>query len=281
MQVNGDQFLKNIEKEQAKNQPTPPPHSQEEMNGYYNNFNEYPSTNSELDDIRLQETKNNKQKYILFGLSLVLLFLITIVTLRLLSSDNENKNNFTDNNLIDEKTYTFAQKDTTKTQNNLNIDEIEQAQDNLNQQKQDIVPKQQPKQSDLFELESKENENSIKQTEVVNETAKPFTPDVIEEIKIKNVATKQEKPKTNTKPIPDIKGFYIQVGAFTKAPDEKLLKKISANNYNYIVHKMDVKGTMYNKVLIGKYNSRAEAQKEIPTIKSLFNKYAYILKVDR
>jgi DedD protein len=291
MKVNGDEFLKNLERQQQRNNAAQNPQLSQNLESYYNNINENPnnSGDQELDDIRLESSNNNKQKYILFGLSLVLLFLITIVTLRLLSDDKE-KNNFSDNNLIEENNYNFVQKENKDINNKLNIDEIVQAEENIKVQtsKENNTLKQQPER-DLFGLEKgienqKEKtaqtlekivekqtiqEISIEQPKPVIKKPTPVVQKVIEEKKEKQIKV----------PSSVIKGIYIQVGAFTKLPDKKLLAKLKTNNYPFVIHKMDIKGKTYNKVLIGGYKNRAEAKTHLDNVKQLFNKNAYILRI--
>jgi DedD protein len=291
MKVNGDEFLKNLERQQQRNSAAQNPQLSQNLESYYNNINENPnnSGDQELDDIRLESSNNNKQKYILFGLSLVLLFLITIVTLRLLSDDKE-KNNFSDNNLIEENNYNFVQKENKDINNKLNIDEIVQAEENIKvQTSQEKNTLKEKPQRDLFGLEKEitnEEEKTAQALEKIVEkqaiqeipvaTPKPIikkpTPITKESVQVK-------KDNQDKVPSSAIKGIYIQVGAFTKLPDKKLLAKLKTNNYPFVIHQMDVKGKIYNKVLIGGYENRAEAKTHLDNIKKLFNKNAYILRI--
>ena len=296
MKVNGDEFLRNLQKEQSKNakqqESNNSAHLQESLDNYYNNINENPINNNdqELDDIRLNNQSNNKQKYILFGLSLVLLFLITIVTLRLLSED-KTKNNFTDNNLIvEDKKYDFAKTQNKSLDKSLDIEKIVQAEENIKTQPQEEKQEETQKQtSDIFGLEKETTQNTPKET-VIKEIVKPkkenLTPKekVVQKTVIINDPVQEEKlekeQKTNSAPIPkDVIGTYIQVGAFTKFPDKILLKKLKDGNYNFIIHKMEVKGKLYNKVLIGKYDSKNAAVKDIVKVKQNINPNAYILRI--
>jgi len=279
MKVNGDEFLRNIEKQQARTNNSSSTHLHSDMDNYYNNINENPnnSGDQELDDIRLNRGSNNKQKYILFGLSLVLLFLITILTLRLLSED-KTKNNFTDNNLITEEsykevsTYTKEPLQTQQSTKSLDINKIEQAEENIKAEPEETTTQIQTKaQSDLFELEKEKQKE-----EVVIETPKPKEPEVKKVIK-KEI--QKETPKPIVKNNSSVAGIYIQVGAFTKAPDKVLLAKLKKNNLNYITHKMEIKGTLYTKVLVGSYKSRVDALQDLSTVKKNFNKNAYILRI--
>ena len=277
MKVNGDEFLKNIEKQQSRTQSSSSPHLQNDMSNYYNNINENPnnSGDQELDDIRLNKNNNNKQKYILFGLSLVLLFLITILTLRLLSED-KTKNNFTDNNLINEesykevKTYTKEPTQTKPSTKALDINKIEQAEENIKAEPQETtIQKETKAKSDLFELE--------KETETKKEPIKIAPAPQKQEVK--KVEIKKETPKPTPVNNSNVAGIYIQVGAFTKSPDKVLLSKLRKNNLKFITHKMEIKGTLYTKVLVGSYKTRADALQDLSTVKKNFNKNAYILRI--
>lgn len=293
MKVNGDEFLRNIEKQQARNNSSS--HLQDNLRNYYNNINENPinNDNQELDDIRLNQNNNNKQKYILFGLSLVLLFLVTILTLRLLSED-KTKNNFTDNNLINEDKQLDVEtkyNDTkeivkpyianTKT---LDINKIEQDEENIKVPKNEITTVEKKPISDVFGLEKEQNDVET----ITTETKETITPK-IETKKIVQEIVKKAEPKPIAKETiveskkesttTNVNGIYIQVGAFTKSPDQVLLNKLKKNNFKYIMHKMDVKGTLYTKVLVGSYPSRVVAMEDLSKIKSNINKNAYILRI--
>jgi DedD protein len=94
----------------------------------------------------------------------------------------------------------------------------------------------------------------------------------------------QAKPKrTYTAPssnISSISGYFIQVGATSKSfPDKRFLQKIKNSGYDYIVHKVNVKGRNITKVLVGPYNSRSEARNELSGVQSSLNPSAYIYRV--
>lgn len=64
------------------------------------------------------------------------------------------------------------------------------------------------------------------------------------------------------------KGFYVQVGSFANKPSEEFLKKIG--NYSYRVYAgTSSNGQQTTKYLIGPYNSRTEAARDLPNFKSL------------
>ncbi|TLD80545.1 SPOR domain-containing protein [Helicobacter sp. MIT 05-5293] len=63
------------------------------------------------------------------------------------------------------------------------------------------------------------------------------------------------------------KGFYIQVGSFANKPSDEFLKKIS--NYSYRVYAGTSNGQATTKYLIGPYNSRIEAGRDLPKFTTL------------
>ena len=67
---------------------------------------------------------------------------------------------------------------------------------------------------------------------------------------------------------------YVQVGSFSKKPNDKFLKKIKAGGYRYSIIQS---GGLY-KVRIGPYRSRSEAFSKLPSIRSAINKDAFLVK---
>ncbi|RUM66234.1 MAG: SPOR domain-containing protein [Sulfurimonas sp.] len=73
---------------------------------------------------------------------------------------------------------------------------------------------------------------------------------------------------------------YVQVGSFAQyAPNKAFLRKITGNGYSYTYYKVVIKGTPINKVIIGPFNSKAEARKALSTIRKRIEKGAFIIKV--
>ncbi|WP_104700484.1 SPOR domain-containing protein [Helicobacter marmotae] len=63
------------------------------------------------------------------------------------------------------------------------------------------------------------------------------------------------------------KGFYVQVGSFANKPSAEFLKQI--NNYSYRVYAGTSNGQPTTKYLIGPYNSRTEASRDLPNFKTI------------
>lgn len=59
-------------------------------------------------------------------------------------------------------------------------------------------------------------------------------------------------------------GFYLQVGAFSKAPNKDFLNKI--NVYSYRIQEILINSKVITRYLIGPYNTRAEAQKDYSNV---------------
>ena len=66
-------------------------------------------------------------------------------------------------------------------------------------------------------------------------------------------------------------GYFIQIGAFSKRPSESYLKNITNQGFKYKVIQEDVKGSTFNKLLIGPYSSRAAASNDVSAVKNKLN----------
>ncbi|MGW8169915.1 MAG: SPOR domain-containing protein [Sulfurovaceae bacterium] len=108
-------------------------------------------------------------------------------------------------------------------------------------------------------LKTSENKEANKSTTIQNKA---------------NIEVKKDIPK------PEVKNeiYYIQVGSFTSKPNETFLAVIKNSNYNYQVKTSKQGETTISKFLIGPYNSREKAEKELIQIKTRINKSAFIVK---
>ena len=315
MEVNGKEFLRNVSIEQDKAELTEQrekldeqkrvsmkkapeyfdSHNISDDSAYVNISNENPNLQDEnnLLDIKLDNKSNasNKKKMIVLGIGLIILFIITIIVMRVISNNEQEE----------------ELGNTAKSTQTLNKDKILDRIDSIEEYQKIIEKKPQSK---IEKIEKKDI--------ILPEATKELSPIKTEEPIIKKVIKKdlfeleaksvqkviekpkpivKEKPKVQTKPkreivIPPavetnftkktaakVKGYYIQIGAFTKKPSDKLLRSISKKGYKYTVHRINIKGRIYNKVLIGSYSSKSEATKIISKVKKDFNNpNAYILK---
>ena len=297
MEIRGEEFIKNLEIEKEKvrlQEQTDSLNAQKQQTLFKSseeNNNPTRSINQDdnfqnLDDIVLENNDNNKQKYIIFGFALVLLFLITIITIRLVQEPKKQAD-FTTDNQIEE----IAPKEMYEKEDSVNkaldIDKIVQAEEDVK-----TVEVSKPKESqrestgDIFGIENKIKEEKILEVAPIveqKETAKivekkiikkPIAKkvDILKPVKIKEVNLKEKF--TNNK------GYYIQVGAFTKEIDKKLTRTLDKSKYTYIKHKMTINGRVYNKVLVGSYKTSNDAKKDLKVVRQLVhNPKAYIMRI--
>lgn len=74
--------------------------------------------------------------------------------------------------------------------------------------------------------------------------------------------------------------YYIQVGSFSKyAPNKKFLKSITDLHYSYKYHKVIVNGKSLNKVLVGPFKTRAEANKAKTKVRAKIESGAFLIKL--
>lgn len=329
MEVDGKEFLRNVGIEQDKDRLTHEQQKLEElkrasvkreqnymdMDAQANEDdsafvdlsigNDSPKNNvnsNNVEDIILDTStaSNNKKKYIMLGFGLILLFIITVLVIRLISnSDTESQLNDTtkvnpevvkeeilnkidsneeyqkviDRKIALEESNAIAQKQKKEMNEILLPEEVV---DNvplvLDTPKAKVEVKR-----DLFELD--------KAAQKVEQNKK-----VVEKVKAQPKAETSTKPKREIvlPPVKEksfsnntvaLKGYFIQIGAFTKSPNKSLLRSITQKGYSYSVHQLMIKGKLYNKVLIGSYKTRAEATQNLSQVKKDFkNPSAYILK---
>jgi len=300
MEIKGEDFLKNleIEKEKLRLKEQSESLDKNKQSAIYSNSNDNPYSNyinddedNELDDIVLKDKKSNKQKYIILAFALILLFLITIIIIRLVSNPVNEDSFSNDNSLInDSKIQNISTKDKTIDQtlndtnsNDIDIEntlDIEKTQkieekiisDLIKEKESNINKPQEDAKSDLFNINTNKLESKTANEDIKKETIKPkdivITPKKVIKKETKNITTKS------------ISGFYIQVGAFVKEPNPKLLKKLKSSKYKYILHKMTINNKLYTKVLVGPYKTRKEITNKLNNVKKITNNQkAYILEL--
>ncbi|RXJ84310.1 SPOR domain-containing protein [Arcobacter sp. CECT 8985] len=298
MEIKGEDFLKKVQEKQETEeleQRLSQLKKQEELSANASKAKEaYEddsvkvdiSSNGELGDIMLNGTptptanETNKKKYLILGLVLIILFLLTIVIIRLLNSPKKEDKSFSneptkqeeqvlenDNiekqyqKIIDEKLKNIKEQTQNaqtqqKTDEELSIDSLE---------KKEKKVKEEETKPDVFNVKE---ETKVQKEPVVKKIQKPKT---VQKAK----TTKRSTPKVSSKP----NGTYVQVGAFSKQPAKKYLEKIKSNGFKYTIYKVNVNGKIYNKVLIGPFNSRASAENNMPNIKRKLNiSSAFILR---
>jgi len=259
MEIKGNEFLNKVQ--EIQNEKT-----QEEEN--------------ELSDLLLSshEGKSDKKKYAILGILLIVLFLVTIVLIRLISNAKVSNQDLAtktqqqqkQNDAIDKKYQQIINKD-------------------LSTKKDNLV-----KENKLGSVENKQkpvltkNVQSPKTTKIQKNT-EPNKPKIVKKIikkirkhKIQSKTTASEIRRTfqNAKPSAVHGRYYIQVGAYTKAPSRRFLSHIERLGLQYKVYKKRINGILFNKLLIGPYASRAKAKSRLHKVKiSLKAPHAYLTKL--
>ncbi|MGJ0322466.1 SPOR domain-containing protein [Aliarcobacter cryaerophilus] len=267
-----------------------------EMNRLQQNIN-YDDSN-EFDNIMLnqqQSGEDNKKKYLILGIVLVVLFLLTIIIIRLLTSDSKKEDPFTSNNQSSSEMKTLSE-------NSGNIEDRYQRilDDKAKKDSTEPVVNQQINTSNdrLDMIKETKEEARLAQNENFSDSSIPN--ETLDET-IKKIEEKKQTPKTSeTTPAASTKtqaepkksirdlvegnaaaksinqeatgsGYFIQIGAFSKRPSESYLKNIKNQGFKYKVIQEDVKGSTFNKLLIGPYSSRAAASNDVSAVKNKLN----------
>ncbi|APW65111.1 hypothetical protein LPB137_04275 [Poseidonibacter parvus] len=299
MEIKGEEFIKKVQLQQERDELEQKLSELEEVqtsigqNNTIQNESIKEPIDNELGNIMLDNPSSNeetnKKKYLILGLILVILFLLTIIVIRLLT-DTSKEDTFTSN-----KTDPIETKTTTE---DSNIEE--NFQKIMNERiKKDNVEKEISSEEKINAINKEEIPEEVKtktSDEILDETIKKIEAQIAPEKKViakKPVVKKviKQKPvvkKETKKSVKELvnnisssapKGYFVQIGAFSKKPSNSYISKIKNANLKYKVHQVEVKGKIYNKVLIGPYSSRASANDNIENIKSKLNlSSAYILK---
>ncbi|MDB4257283.1 SPOR domain-containing protein [Arcobacteraceae bacterium] len=226
--------------------------------------------NNNVDDLKLDTPRASyNKKYIILGFGLVLLFIIIVLIIRLISnSDTQNQ-------------YEIVNplKSEVSQEGLLNkIDSSEEVQEDIdikNTLDESKFIMEMPQKSNnvplVLDTPEVEVEEALKKASKV-ETRILSTPK-------RKIVVFSPQETNFAKKANVIKGYFIQIGAFTKEPNKNLLKSIGTKGYKYKVQQIKINGKIYNKVLIGSFETRAEATIKLNQVKLDFkNPNAYILK---
>lgn len=291
MEIKGDEFLKNVkvkQEEETLKQKLNEFENLRQQNSASNPYKEYvnneqPYDDNELGDILLQNSakndpKENKKKYIILGVALVLLFVITIVIIRLITSDGANDVKFQEQSTLEQDKALNDEKIQQEYQQILN-DKLKKVNENSvvevpKETQEDLKQLQEQEEALPAQEEQQPNPLNIIKEEPVAEPVKTETPVAKPVIKKEPVPVKTSPSTTTTK------GVYIQIGAFSKTPSDKYLSEITSKGYNFKLHKMNVQGKELVKVLVGPYSSRTQAQENLNSVRTTLGASgAYILEI--
>jgi cell division septation protein DedD len=91
----------------------------------------------------------------------------------------------------------------------------------------------------------------------------------------KSETVKKEKSLKETK-----RGNYIQVASFGhSSPDEVLIAKLISNDYAYVLHKIEVKGKTFTKVLVGPFEDDESVMQALQGIREKIAVDAFLFRL--
>ncbi len=285
MEIKGEEFIRKAQVQQERDELDEQLNKLEEIQtpiGQNDTIHNEP-IDTELGNIMLDNSSsnqvNNKKKYLILGLILVILFLLTIIIIRLLSNDSK-EDSFTSNKMNPIETKNLNE--------NSNIEQ--NFQKIMNERIQKNTEKEEfNSENKIEEIEVQKevvennkpalNDNNLDQTiKTIEAEIKPKKQDIVKKV-VKKAPKQTVKNLVKDISNNELKGYFVQIGAFSKKPTNLYLNKIQNANLKYKIHQVDVKGKLLNKVLIGPYSSRANAMRNIESIKKKLNlSSAYVLK---
>ncbi|MDZ7820137.1 MAG: SPOR domain-containing protein [Aliarcobacter sp.] len=257
--------------------------------------NDHELNNIMLGGAATNANEENKKKYLILGIVLVVLFLLTIIIIRLLSGGATKEDQFTSNNAessemkklsensnIEENFQKIINERVKKDSSAPMVPEIAKTTDekleNLQQNAENNLTGNETIQEEapavitnetLDETIKKIEEKKTVQKEKVVQKKEVAKKEVVEkEVVEKKTETKKSVKTLAESPSTDVsKGYFVQIGAFTKKPSDSYINEIRNGGFKYKVYQIEIKGTIYNKVLIGPYSTRGSAGQDVDNIK--------------
>jgi len=128
---------------------------------------------------------------------------------------------------------------------------------------------------DLDKIAQKLKQESIQEEpKITQKQAAPKPVKKVQKTVVKKASPKPVRVKANSN------SYYVQVGSFSKyAPNKKFLQTITNLGYKYTYHKVKVNSKTLNKVLVGPFNSRADAKKARTILKAKVESGAFLTKM--
>ncbi len=285
MEIKGEEFIRKAQVQQEHDELDEQLNKLEEIQTPIgqNDTIQNEAIDTELGNIMLDNSNpnqvNNKKKYLILGLILVILFLLTIIIIRLLGNDSK-EDSFTSN-----KTNPIETKNLKENSNiEQNFQKIMNERIQKNAEKEELNSENKIEDIEVQKEVVKNNkesiiDNNLDQTiKKIEAEIKPKKQEIVKEV-VRKAPTQTVKDLVQDIPNNQLKGYFVQIGAFSKKPTNIYLNRIQNANLKYKIHQVNVKGKLLNKVLIGPYSSRANAMRNIENIKNKLNlSSAYVLK---
>ena len=250
----------------------------QEKNELFEDFEEL--EHNDLDDIVLEnmDRKERIKRYIIIAIAIITLAVTVISIVKMVSSSSSAPQE----PLSEE--IPITQEEEIQFNEPLPIQEsdkeTEQKESEVDQLIKEIVtPK---KETVITPALPKEpiRKKETKPTKKTAHTSKKIQSQKRQTIKKQSASFNTSMQKQETKKSSLQKGqFYIQAGAFFKySPSKKFLKKITKAHFHYTIVTTTKNGSKVQKVLIGPYPSRKEAEKALQKVRATIAKGAFITK---
>jgi DedD protein len=263
--------------------------------------NDHELNNIMLGGAATNANEENKKKYLILGIVLVVLFLLTIIIIRLLSGGATKEDQFTSSNAestemkklsensnIEENFQKIINERVKKDSSAPMVPELAKTTDNKLDNIQQGVENNLPSNETIQEeapavitnetldetIKKIEEKKTVQKEKVVQkkEVAKKEVAkrEIVEEEVVVEKKTETKKSVKNLVEAPssDVsKGYFVQIGAFTKKPSDSYVNEIRNGGFKYKIYQIEIKGTIYNKVLIGPYSTKGSAGQDVDNIK--------------
>lgn len=262
---------------------------------------------NDLSDIVLEKDSRkteNTKKWLLTAASMILLFLIILIIMKMLNktdmplsenmanvgesietllpADTEEGDEESDQNLFKKEPIIDETSDT-----DLKFEEMVRKLKEQDAISEPIVEKTPEIKKELIpvikEVKPKEIQSIVDTVDNIAPPVikpKPIAKPVVKKAPVKKVVKREPISNFAETKIPSIAGYFIQVGATAKSfPDKRFLTKIKRLGFDYIVHGVTIKGKEIKKVLIGPYSTLDRAKSALGSVKANINPSAYIYRI--
>jgi DedD protein len=266
---------------------------------------------NKLEDIALKPDieGTEKKKWIILAIVVVIISLAIVVVMRLLSNNAQEqklkdiepkqeklqKEKILDSIKPDIQAIKHKKQVKKVIEEKLDIQTPPIVEEPVKEQKVNIDLPEPKKEKPVVKIDKQKKQKEVKDLFGLEKTAKPVEKQKKKQQKKEIKKTKSVKIYSQPKrqivvPAPTevnvdkkvngkLRGYFVQIGAFTKQPTKKFLSNILAKGYNYKIYSITIKGKKFNKVLIGPYPTKQIALKNRAKIRKAFkNPGAYILK---
>ena len=177
-----------------------------------------------------------------------------------LQLDDEDKSEQSDSENLDD-VASMIKDDNKSRANEIKEDTVEVNEERVQEVATPKVEQKQEPKKEVVESKETEKPKSEPKPKPVVHNPKPRVVEQKPERVVKEIKTHTSKGS-----------YYIQVGSFSNKPSSRFLSVITNSGFKYKLHNS-------GKLLIGSYSSRDNATKDLPRVKDLINKSAFVIKI--